>query len=187
MSKMSKKDGRKKGKSVRDKYTELIDQLPQDLGDHNKNWIRDHWLEEFIYFDTKAVEAKGHATRLSLIWRYGSKISVVLATVNVAWESDIWYRVAVVLLMLATMYSAETREQYQPQAKWKIHREAAEGLMDEWRDFSVLQGEYKKFKSWDDAFESFQPRVTLILRTNREAGFKIERKAAKTSDVDSRN
>ena len=171
----------------RGKFSDLVDLLPPDLEEHNRAWIKDHWLEEFLYFDRKAVEAKGHATRLSLIWRYGSKMSVILATVNVAWESTISYRIAVVLLMIATMYAAETREQYQPGAKWKIHRNSAESLLDEWRDFSVLQGDYLNAKTWSLAFAIFQPRVMSIFKANREAGFKIDRKASKASEVDSRS
>jgi hypothetical protein len=165
-----------------DDYSKQIDRLPDELEAHAKEWIKRNWLEEWLYFDSKAVQAKAHANRLSLIWRYGTKLSVILATCNVIPGTPFWdisVAVSTVLLLVITMYAGETREQYQPHLKWHIHRDSAERLMDEWRGFSVMEGEYANHETWSIAFGVFHKKVSSILRSNREAGFKIEGKANK--------
>lgn len=140
----------------------IIDAL--DLSELQKRFIRSRWLDQVIWMEGKADQAR--------TWYYLFRLTAiilglfipVLVGLNIGGDQALVLRYVIIVFGLLVAVSAALEEFFRYGERWRHYRQTVEWLkMEGWRFFQ-LTDPYRKFDTHAAAYAVFADRVEDITR-----------------------
>ncbi len=149
-------------KRLREDLEGLIGSL--DLPDLQKHFMRSRWLDQVLWMEGKAENARDWYYRLRLTTIVGGVI--IPALVSLRFDGDVAALVGWItfIISLLVAISAAVEEFFHYGERWRHYRESVELLKNEGWQFFQLSGPYRRFDSHPDAYRAFAARVEEINR-----------------------
>tara|TARA_R110000787_G_scaffold16774_14_gene52632 strand:+ start:148 stop:669 length:522 start_codon:yes stop_codon:yes gene_type:complete len=151
---------------LRDTYTATIDSM--DLEDHQTTFMKDRFLEEFLYATKKADISKSKYFFICVIQIIGSVLIPVIASVDATSIRD--WSVVIIGALVALCVNFEKLFHYSTQ--WQLCRMTDSALRDEWFDFVGLLNGYKD-KTHKESFFEFAEKIQIIVNEDIKSYFKL--------------
>ncbi len=136
----------------------LIDAL--DLSDLQKHFLRSRWLDQVIWMEGKADNARSWHYRLRLTVIIGGVIIPALVSLNTSTLgiAQVVGWIAFGLSLLVAL-SAAVEQFFNYGERWRHYRRMVETLKIEGWQFFQLSGPYRRYKSHAEAYPAFAART----------------------------
>ena len=159
----------------------LVDELEVDA--MRKRFLNARWLEQLVWFEQKAAQARDRYYRLRLTTVIGAVILPALVTVDAGSDGlGTSVRAATWLVSLVVAASAATEQLFHFGERWRNYRQTAERLKAEGWLFLELSGRYANGASTHASeVAAFLARVEELVRSDVDAyltEIAVERKTA---------
>ena len=127
-----------------------------------KRYMRSRYVDQLVWMEGKADEARRHYVRLRLITVVGAVIVPVLIGLS---SDDGWVEAATVGLSLIVAVSAAIEQFFHFGERWQHYRRNVERLKAEgWRYFELTDGYRRAGATHESAFPRFSRRIEAILQ-----------------------
>ena len=140
----------------------LIDAL--DLTDLQKHFIRSRWLDQVLWMEGRADQARTWYYIFRLTTIILGVIIPVLVGLNIVGQMGTVLRYVIVVIGLLVAISAALEEFFRYGERWRHFRQTVEWLKIEGWRFFQLSDPYLKYKTHTDAYIDFADRVEDIIR-----------------------
>jgi len=145
---------------LKEEFGSIADGL--ELEPLRKRYMRSRYVDQLVWMEGKADEARRHYVRLRLVTVVGAVIVPVLVGLN---SDETWIEVATVGLSLIVAVSAAIEQFFHFGERWQHYRRNVEQLKAEgWRYFELTDGYARAGATHESAFPRFSRRVEAILR-----------------------
>jgi hypothetical protein len=132
-----------------------------------KRYMRSRFVDQLVWMEGKADEARRHYVRLRLVTVVGAVTVPVLIGLN---SDDRWLEAATVGLSLIVAVSAAIEQFFHFGERWQHYRRNVERLKAEgWRYFELTDGYDGAGVTHESAFPRFSRRVEAILQEETDA------------------
>jgi hypothetical protein len=140
------------------------------LGDVQTHFLRSRWLDQVLWMEGKAAQARKRYQTLKVITIIGSALLPALVTLNNNDNPEIrqyfyWFTFILSLLVSATS-SIEGFFLYGDQ--WRNYRRSVESLKTHGWQYFQLSGPYLSYKSHEEAFPTFVEQVEAVIQQDVE-------------------
>jgi hypothetical protein len=133
-----------------------------ELDPLRKRYMRSRYVDQLVWMEGKADEARRHYVRLRLVTVVGAVIVPVLVGLN---SDDRWVEAGTVTLSLIVAVSAAIEQFFHFGERWQHYRRNVERLKAEgWRYFELTDGYGEAGATHESAFPRFSRRVEAILQ-----------------------
>jgi hypothetical protein len=171
-------------------FNQLFDSL--NLGEVQNHFLRSRWLDQLLWMEGKANQARDRYYFLRLTTIMGGVILPALISFNTgnakAKEVIFWstFGISQVVAM-----SAAIEEFFHYGERWRHYRRTSESLKTQAWQFSQLTGVYRNYTNHDEAFNVFAGQIEDIIQRDVEVystqivqDQKDEGKKAKKQELD---
>jgi hypothetical protein len=171
-------------------FNQLFDSL--NLGEVQNHFLRSRWLDQLLWMEAKANQARDRDYFLRLTTIMGGVILPALISFNTgnvkAKEVIFWstFGISQVVAM-----SAAIEEFFHYGERWRHYRRTSESLKTQAWQFSQLTGVYRNYTNHDEAFNVFAGQIEDIIQRDVEVystqvvqDQKDEEKNAKKQELD---
>lgn len=140
------------------------------LGEVQTHFLRSRWLDQVLWMEGKAAQARNRYQTLKLIAIIGSALLPALVTLNNNNDPQIrqyfyWFTFILSVLVSATS-SMEGFFLYGDQ--WRNYRRSVESLKTHGWQYFQLSGPYHPYKSHEEAFPTFVDQVEAVIQQDVE-------------------
>lgn len=162
---MAKKDSYQD--ELKQEFNQLFDHLK--LGEVQKHFWRSRWLDQLLWMEGKANQARDRYYFLRLTTIIGGVILPALISFNTTNEKAkqviFWstFGISQVVAM-----SAAIEEFFHYGERWRHYRRTCESLKTQAWQFSQLTGAYRSYTNHDEAFNVFAGQVEDIIQRDVE-------------------
>jgi hypothetical protein len=161
------------GDTTSDRLTHVIDTL--DMSEKRKEWMRDRWLDQVLWFDRRALHANRRYSVLRIVAISGGVIVPALVSLSQgagdAWIRD-WATPGAFVLSILVAISVGLDSFFHFGERWRHFRRTAELLKTEGWLFIEGGGRYKRYQHissfHDKAFPLFATKVEELVRRDVE-------------------
>jgi hypothetical protein len=152
---------------LRKKFSAIIDTLHID--DLKKSYLRERWLEQLLWLDTKADENQKQYNllrRISLIVGAIVPAMISLSLPEFSEWVSLALKIATIILSIVVAISTSIEQFYNFGVRWRHFRKATELMKSEGWAYLMLADRYESFKTHEKAFKSFAERAESIIQTD---------------------
>jgi hypothetical protein len=161
------------GDTTQTRLTRVIDTL--DMSEKRKEWMRDRWLDQVLWFDRRALHANRRYSALRIVAISGGVIVPALVSMSQgagdAWIRD-WATPAAFVISILVAISVGLDSFFHFGERWRHFRRTAELLKTEGWLFIEGGGRYKRYQHissfHDKAFPLFATKVEELVRRDVE-------------------
>lgn len=162
---MAKKDSY--SQQLREEFINFIDTL--NLNDRQKHYLKCRWLDQLLWMEGKAGEARERYYQLRLITIVGGAIVPILVSLNVNTHPlDFYVRALTIGLSGLVAISTSIEEFFHYGERWRHYRRTTEILKVEGWELFELSGSYINYKTHEEAFKNFAGNVEAIIQSDVE-------------------
>ncbi len=162
---LDRKRGSEYSTWLRQEFGGLIDDL--QLDEQRKRFLRSRWLDQVVWVEGKADQARSRYYRLRLTTVVGAVLVPALVTVNPSDDSlELAVRVSTWAISLVVAVSAAVEQFFHFGERWRNYRRTAERLKTEGWLFLQLSGPYGDGVNHDSAYTAFASRVEELIGTD---------------------
>ncbi|QLE56574.1 DUF4231 domain-containing protein [Nostoc sp. TCL26-01] len=140
-----------------------------NLGNLQKHFLRSRWLEQLLWMENKANQARDRYYFLRITTIVGGIILPALVSFNI--NNEPARKVLIVStfgLSQVVAISAAIEEFFHYGERWRHYRRTAESLKTQAWQFSQLTGVYQNYTSHEQAFSIFAGQVEDIIQRDVE-------------------
>jgi hypothetical protein len=148
-------------------FNQLFESL--NLKEVQKHFLRSRWLDQLLWMENKANQARDRYYFLRLTTIIGGVILPALISFNIndakVKEYIFWatFGISQVVAM-----SAAIEEFFQYGERWRHYRRTSESLKTQAWQFSQLTGVYRSYQNHDEAFNLFAGQIEDIIQRDVE-------------------
>jgi hypothetical protein len=161
------------GDTTRERLTRAIDNV--DMSEKRKEWMRDRWLDQVLWFDRRARHANRRYSGLRIVAISGGVVVPALVSMSQgggdAWIRD-WATPAAFVVSILVAISVGLDSFFHFGERWRHFRRTAELLKNEGWLFIEGGGRYKRYQHissfHDKAFPLFATKVEELVRRDVE-------------------
>jgi hypothetical protein len=147
-------------------FTTIIDSLT--LNDLYKNYLRLRWLDQVIWMEGKADNARSRYYTFRVIAIIGGLIVPALVSLNLAGRGEDVLRILTIILSLVVAISTAVEGFFHYGERWRHYRSTVEILkLEGWRFFR-LSGGYGDYRDHEIAFKSFSDQIETTFQRDIE-------------------
>lgn len=139
----------------------LVDAL--DLSDLQKHFLRSRWLDQVLWMEGRADNARRLYYGLRLTAIIGGVIVPALVSLNLGGASA-FVRLITVVLSIVVAVSVAVEEFFHQGERWRHYRRTVESLKIEGWHFFQLSGPYGRRGGHSELYADFAERVEEILK-----------------------
>jgi len=154
---------------LRAEFDELFSSL--GLKDSQKQYLRGRWMDQVLWMEGRASNARDWYYRLRLTTIIGGVIIPILVSLNLPTNQRSWtdaIRYITIGLGGVVAISSAVEEFFHYGERWRHYRRSVESLKAQGWQFSQLTGSYSTFASHTEAFPVFTLQVEDILQRDVE-------------------
>ncbi|MDY6804164.1 MAG: DUF4231 domain-containing protein [Cyanobacteriota bacterium] len=157
---------------LKTEFTGLIDTL--ELPDLEKRFLKSRWLDQLLWLEGKAAQAKKWSTRLRLMAIVGGVLIPALVSLNFN-DTKFGRTIGWVTFGLSQIVaiSVAVEEYFHFGAKYTQYRATAEYLKSEMWQFLQLSGSYQEYPTHAEGYSTFAWRVEKSIQQDVEKLMKL--------------
>jgi Protein of unknown function (DUF4231) len=161
------------GDTTQTRLTRVIDTL--DMSEKRREWMRDRWLDQVLWFDRRALHANRRYSALRIVAISGGVVVPALVSMSQGggdpWIRD-WATPAAFVVSILVAISVGLDSFFHFGERWRHFRRTAELLKNEGWLFIEGGGRYKRYQHissfHDKAFPLFATKVEELVRRDVE-------------------
>ena len=160
-----------------------------DLDDLRKHFIRSRWLDQVLWMEGRADQARKRYYTLRLTAIIGGVIIPALVSLNVSGQELVVIRWTTFGLSLLVAISSAVEGFFRYGERWRHHRRIVELLKIEGWQFFQLSGPYSHRDTYTEAYHRFATRVEEIIQQDVQAYISevVREQAAKQGEEAAKN
>jgi len=159
--------------TTQERLNRAIDSI--DMSERRKEWMRDRWLEQVLWFDRRALRANRRYSLLRIVAISGGVIVPAMVSLSQgagdAWIRD-WATPAAFVISVLVAISVGLDSFFHFGERWRHFRRTAELLKNEGWLFIEGGGRYKRYQHvssfHDKVFPLFATKVEELVRRDVE-------------------
>lgn len=146
-------------------YRDLSDAIDTvDLPDMSKRFLRSRWLDQLMWMDTRATEARARYYALRICGFCAGAVIPLLAAYDIVGYGVSLSRLAIAVLGLVVVMASGLEGLLKYGDRWRQYRWSAELLKTEGWRFLQLADPYNHFQTHAEAYPHFSDHVEDTLR-----------------------
>jgi hypothetical protein len=154
-------------KQLREEFINFIDTL--ELNDRQKHYLKYRWLDQLLWMEGKANEAREKYYQLRLITIVGGVIVPILISLNINTKPlDSYVKGFTIALSGIVAISTSIEEFFHYGERWRHYRRTTEILKVEGWELFELSGSYINYQTHQEAFKNFAGNVEAIIQSDVE-------------------
>ena len=139
-----------------------------DLDDIQRHFLRSRWLDQVVWMEARADQARRRYYGLRLLAAMGGVIVPTLVSLSASGTSESLLRAATITISLVVALSLAIEELMRFGERFRHYRRTVEVLKSEGWQFFQLTGPYRRRSSHQDAYSAFAGRVERIIQPSVE-------------------
>jgi hypothetical protein len=159
----------------KDSYSQLLKQEfinlfeTLELNDRQKHYLKSRWLDQILWMEGRANDARQRYYQLRLTTIIGGVIVPILISLNINKEAlDSYFKGFTIALSGIVAISSSVEEFFHYGERWRHYRRTTEILKGEGWEFFELSGSYASYKTHEEAFKNFAVNVENIIQSDVE-------------------
>lgn len=155
---------------IKEQFHDIFDKL--DLTELQKRYLKTRWLEQMLWLESRAGQAKKLYYRLRLTTIVGGVLIPALVSSSINLTSDAKLKntigTATFLLSQVVAVTAAVDQFFNYGEQWRHYRRTVEFLKTQCWQFLELAGPYEGYTNHQTAFPSFARRVEEVIPRDLE-------------------
>ncbi len=145
---------------------EVFDKLVEgsELNDLRKQFLRSRWMDQTLWMEGRAAQARTWYYSLRLTTILGGVIIPALVSLSLEGQPAVWLRWVVFAISLAVAVSSALEGFFRYGERWRHYRQTVETLKSEGWEFFELSGHYARYQSQAEAYPRFAGWVEEVIR-----------------------
>jgi hypothetical protein len=159
----------------KDSYSQLLKQEFIDLfetlelNDIQKHYLKSRWLDQILWMEGRANDARKRYYQLRLTTIIGGVIVPILVSLNTNNQIlDSYLKGFTIALSGMVAISSSVEEFFHYGERWRHYRRTTEILKGEGWEFLELSDSYASYKTHEEAFKNFAVNVENIIQSDVE-------------------
>lgn len=152
--------------SLKQDLGSLVDAL--ELDDIQRHFLRSRWLDQVLWMEERADQARRRYYALRLIAATGGVVVPTLVSLGASGTTESVLRGVTIALSLLVAMSLAVEELMRFGERFRHYRRTVELLKSEGWQFFQLTGPYRRRATHFDAYQSFAARVEGIIQPSVE-------------------
>ncbi|MFN9561011.1 MAG: DUF4231 domain-containing protein [Dolichospermum sp.] len=162
---MAKKDSY--SQLLKQEFINLFETL--ELNDRQKHYLKSRWLDQILWMEGRANDARQRYYQLRLTTIIGGVIVPILISLNINDKAlDSYLKGFTIALSGMVAISSSVEEFFHYGERWRHYRQTTEILKGEGWELIELSGSYASYKTHEEAFKNFAANVENIIQSDVE-------------------
>jgi len=153
---------------LKEDFSKIFEMLK--LGELQTHFLRSRWLDQVLWMESKAAQARNRYYTLKVITIIGSVMLPALVTLNNADDPEVrqyvYWSTFILSLLVSTTASIEGLFLYGDQ--WRNYRRSVESLKTLGWQYFQLSGSYLSYQTHAEAFNTFAAQVEDVIQQDVE-------------------
>ncbi|MFO0053008.1 MAG: DUF4231 domain-containing protein, partial [Dolichospermum sp.] len=140
-----------------------------ELNDRQKHYLKSRWLDQILWMEGRANDARKRYYQLRLTTIIGGVIVPILISLNINNKAlDSYLKGFTIALSGMVAISSSVEEFFHYGERWRHYRQTTEILKGEGWEFVELSDSYASYKTHEEAFKNFAVNVENIIQSDVE-------------------